>query len=272
MGHDILDVLTKQGIEGTGRLYSVYRAIVVNNEDPAMCNRLKVNIPGVYGGITTWALPRNQHGSFGQNLEGQDHGNGFKYLPPKVGDIVWVSFAMGDPTSPIWEYYGWSENQIPVELQASDSFGFVTPNGNKIIFSEDNGTMDIYLYGDATVYSKKRVNLMAENSVNIIAGADRNSQIVIDNDKIHIKFSNSDILMEKDKITVNGGNNLGVVNISDITTKLNKLVQELEVLRNTVNTHTHTGMHGPTSPPLTQVTSPFSQFNKADYEDKKLSH
>ncbi len=33
--------------------------------------------------------------------------NGFKYLAPKVGDIVFVTFEFGDPTKPLWEYHGW---------------------------------------------------------------------------------------------------------------------------------------------------------------------
>ena len=80
-------LLTEEGIEGLGRYYSVYRGIVVDNNDTEKhMNRIKVCCPEVMGGIITWAFPKGQHGSIN---------NGFKYLAPKVGDIVFVTFLLG---------------------------------------------------------------------------------------------------------------------------------------------------------------------------------
>lgn len=63
-------------------------------------------------------------------------------------------------------------------------------------------------------------------------------------------------------ITINGGKLGGMVNIGDLTTKINELVQSF-------NTHTHTGnMGSPTSPPMVQAKT----FNKSDYEDTKIKH
>ena len=95
-------LLTEEGIEGLGRYYSVYRGIVVDNNDTEKhMNRIKVCCPEVMGGIITWAYAKGQHGSIN---------NGFKYLAPKVGDIVFVTFEFGDPTKPLWEYHTLSNN------------------------------------------------------------------------------------------------------------------------------------------------------------------
>ena len=63
-------------------------------------------------------------------------------------------------------------------------------------------------------------------------------------------------------ITINGGKLGGLVNIGDLTSKINELVQSF-------NTHTHTGnMGSPTSTPIAQAKT----FNKSDYEDTKIKH
>lgn len=63
-------------------------------------------------------------------------------------------------------------------------------------------------------------------------------------------------------ITINEGKLGGLVNIEDLTNKLNTLVQSF-------NTHTHTGnMGAPTTPPVAQAQT----FNKSDYEDTKIKH
>lgn len=64
------------------------------------------------------------------------------------------------------------------------------------------------------------------------------------------------------KITINGGNLGGLVNIKSLTKSLNKFVQSF-------NSHTHTGNQGtPTSPP----TEPAQIFNQTDYEDGSIKH
>lgn len=64
-----------------------------------------------------------------------------------------------------------------------------------------------------------------------------------------------------DSILINGGKLGGLINIEQLTSKLNDMVQVF-------NSHTHQGVHGPTSPPL-KMTQP---FQASDYEDKKVKH
>lgn len=62
-------------------------------------------------------------------------------------------------------------------------------------------------------------------------------------------------------IVINGGKLGGLINIEQLTNKINDLVD-------TFNSHTHTGVHGATSAPLSSATS----FSKGDYEDDTIKH
>lgn len=74
---------------------------------------------------------------------------------------------------------------------------------------------------------------------------------------------------EVESITINGGNLGGLVNIAQLTSKLNALV-------NKFNNHTHTftgevsgaNCSGTTASTLSQA----STFSKSDYEDTKIKH
>lgn len=62
-------------------------------------------------------------------------------------------------------------------------------------------------------------------------------------------------------IVINGGKLGGLINIEQLTDKINELV-------NTFNSHTHQGTHGPTQVP----TQSASAFSKGDYEDETVKH
>ena len=64
-----------------------------------------------------------------------------------------------------------------------------------------------------------------------------------------------------ESVTFNGGNLGGMVNVAELTKKINALIDAL-------NTHTHPTPNGMSSPPAAQ----FVKFNKSDYEDEKITH
>lgn len=234
------DIIVNQGIEAFGRYYSKYRGIVVDNDDPLSMNRLKVAVPDVHGGIIDWAIPVNQEGSMD---------SGFKYLTPKIKDLVWVSFECGNPSKPLWEYCGWGLEECPEELAKPNTLGFVTPNGNKVFLDEDEGHLTVYVKGNVMVVS-----------------TDGDIQLTTQNGSIFLDAAEG--------IFGHDGEKGGLINIDDITKKLNNLQQELEKFRSLFNSHTHTSSSpgSPTSPNLQQATSPFSKFKKDDYEDKTFLH
>ena len=220
---NVKELLMERGIESLGRFYSIYRGMVMDNDDPNHMNSLQVAIPEIQGGIIVWALPFGQHGGLK---------TGFKYLAPEIGDTVYVMFEYGNPSKPLWTYHGFGLEQIPEELDGPNKMGIITPNGNMVILDETSGELNIFTEGNITIKS---------NTV--------------------IKFQN--------------GSNDGLININELTNKLNQTISELEALRSSFNTHTHSGVQsggGTSAIPLQQITKAFSKYDKNDYEDKNCIH
>ena len=71
----------------TSPLPGVYRASVLDTEDPEQAGRLRVRVPGITGAPELWALPSTPSGSSG--------------VQASVGDTVWVAFEAGDPAKPV---------------------------------------------------------------------------------------------------------------------------------------------------------------------------
>lgn len=234
---DAIGFFIERGLEGINRFYSIYRAVVIDNRDPNKLNRLKVYVPEVLGGLKAWAIPRNQYGGLG---------HGIKPLTPQVGDYVYVTFEYGDASKPLWEYHGWAQGESPVPLNNPLVGGIITPKGNRILYNEEDDTLDVYFKGQVFIHGVSEVVLSSDSSVN---------------------------LRGESGVVLNEGDNGGIINIEELTAKLNQLVQEIEQLKTQINAHTHTGNSGvPTSPPLTPITQIFSQFTSSDYEDTKSLH
>lgn len=88
---------------------------------------------------------------------------------------------------------------------------------------------------------------------------------------------------EIESIEVNGGKLGGLINIDDLTDKLNKLVNEVNALKDAFNGHTHTGDVTGSCPAgkvkgsctclaPTGKAQNASKFNKDDYEDTTVIH
>ena len=66
----------------------IYRAVVMDDNDPDKLRRLKVQVPDVHGSeSSSWASACVPAGSRRQ---------------PKIGSSVWVMFEGGDPARPVW--------------------------------------------------------------------------------------------------------------------------------------------------------------------------
>lgn len=220
---NVKELLMERGIESLGRFYSIYRGMVMDNDDPNHMNSLQVAIPEIQGGIIVWALPFGQHGGLK---------TGFKYLAPEIGDTVYIMFEYGNPSKPLWTYHGFGLEQVPEELDGPNKMGIITPNGNMVILDETSGELTIFTEGSITIKSNKV-----------------------------IQFQN--------------GSNEGLIKINELTNKLNQTISELEALRSSFNTHTHSGVQsggGTSAIPLQQITKAFSKYDKNDYEDKNCIH
>jgi hypothetical protein len=235
-----------QGTEAFGRFYSVYRGIVTDNTDPEQCCVLGITIPSIQGGLSVRAYPKGQHGA---------DATGFKYFMPSIGDVVYVSFELGDLSQPLWEYHGWGYRECPYPLIGSNKAGIVTPNGNYVILDEDEDSLIVHFKGNILLKTE--------------------SNITIDSDGVTVLHSKGEVLLQSETRTIlNGEDHDGLVNVLDLTEKLNQLVQELDQLKQQINLHTHTSANpgSPSSPPINQITQTFSQFKAEDYKDDNCVH
>jgi uncharacterized protein involved in type VI secretion and phage assembly len=158
-----LDDLRSYGLEMFGRFYGVYRAFVVANEDPDAPGqpdphaRLRVRVPivGDRDNVSRLAWPIVP-------LAG--NGFGLKSLPP-VDSQVYVMFEAGRLDAPIWLGGWWGDGQMPSGLAAAEQHGWVTPEGNKIIFDGTSGAEAITVerVGGGKVEIDSSGNVTVEN-------------------------------------------------------------------------------------------------------------
>lgn len=85
--------------------------------------------------------------------------------------------------------------------------------------------------------------------------------VVLSCDVVEKVLVSGELVYQSAKITINEGSLGGLVNIKDLTEKLNALV-------NVFNTHVHPHPQGPTSAPQQQVDT----FVASDYEDTSVTH
>ncbi len=118
------------------RFYGKYRGVVTDNQDPLMIGRVRARVPDVTGDADSgWALPCAPFGG------GKDRGMLFL---PQVGDTVWIEFAGGDVSRPIWVGTFWGAPDSGPEAptgdgkDASATLGVLkTKSGHELTFDDD---------------------------------------------------------------------------------------------------------------------------------------
>lgn len=129
-------------------------------------------------------------------------------------------------------------------LTCSVEFGGITIDGIRLRASEADN--------DSHILIKPKLNTPV--IVGSLSG-DLRELVVLAVDQVE------EVEVHATKITINDGQNGGLIKISDLTEKINGLV-------NTFNSHTHQGAHGPTGTPLVTANA----LNKSDYEDTSIKH
>jgi uncharacterized protein involved in type VI secretion and phage assembly len=106
------------------RFYGKYEGVVTDVTDPKKIGRLRAKVPAVLGEDVDsgWALPCVPAGG------GKERGMLFL---PQVGDTVWVEFAGGDVSRPIWAgtFWGAPDSTGGADDLGSDT-GAETPTGD----------------------------------------------------------------------------------------------------------------------------------------------
>lgn len=93
-------------------VYGKYEGMVVTNVDPDNLGRLKAFVPRLFRGVPTgWARPCVPYGG---------PTSGFFSVPPP-GAGVWIEFAGGDTSQPIWTGCYWGKKELPMKPPGSVS-------------------------------------------------------------------------------------------------------------------------------------------------------
>lgn len=136
---EILDNITRYGIEFYRVYPGIYRGIVTRNDDPRKQGRIQAQVPAFQDSAPDiWIKAA---------MQGAGDGRGV-FWPPEVGDTVFISFAQGQPDRPECYFGGWfayrdDSSDVPEDLGYSEDYpdrrGLVTRMGHKLIFSDANG-------------------------------------------------------------------------------------------------------------------------------------
>jgi uncharacterized protein involved in type VI secretion and phage assembly len=121
------------------RTYGKYRGFVVDNADPELRGRVKLQVPALLGDqATDWALPCLPCGGLA------DQG---WFWVPEVGAQVWVEFEGGDLAHPIWTGTFWqAAGDPPAQVTAQpQSHVFKTAGGHWLTFEDASGSEQIHL-------------------------------------------------------------------------------------------------------------------------------
>ena len=166
------------------RFYGIYRALVVDNDDPDKRGRLKVKVPGVLGNevVLGWALPCAPYGG------AADHG--FFFIP-ELDSEVWVEFESGSLDYPVWVGSCWakpggnSEPPKPNGVDGKEESDVQSPPTRKIIKTLKGHTIQLEDADDGELvmlFEAKNGNLIVMNADGIKITESRNKTTITLND------------------------------------------------------------------------------------------
>jgi len=199
-------------------VFGKYAGVVTDNDDPKEIGRLRAKVPAVLGEDvqTGWALPAAPYGG------GKDHG--FLFLP-EVGDTVWIEFAGGSVSFPIWSGTFWG---APTSSGGADDLGEATGSEAPTSDGKKAGP------GHLVLRSKAGHRVVFDDDGEIVIVANGNDQ--------------AEIRLTKE----------GEVVVTATKVKLGASASEPVVLGNVFkdffNQHTHPTGVGPSGPPTQPMT------------------
>ena len=202
------------------RFFGKYEGVVTDVDDPKKIGRIRAKVHAVLGEEVDsgWALPCVPAGG------GKERGMLFL---PQVGDTVWIEFAAGDVSRPVWVGTFWG---APESTGGADDLG--TETGPETPTGDDGKEASATL-GVLKTKSGHELTFDDEGEVVLLANG---------NGKSSIRF-------EQD----------GGVVIKAETIKLGASAGEKVVLDDTFmqffNQHTHPTGVGPSGPPTQQMSS-----------------
>lgn len=159
-------------------------------------------------------------------------------IPLKKGDSVYVDVSEGYESPFI----------IGRAIDDVNQFRQDIPDGGSVIFESSNDR-------DWTIAYVKNNILKVVNSNNV-----------------SLEINGQNVMMDATLFKFNGGNKGGLINITDLVTKLNNLENKVNTIISTYNSHTHTETDSVTSVPLAILTGTLTPTQRANIEDTTVKH
>jgi uncharacterized protein involved in type VI secretion and phage assembly len=211
------------------RYFGKYEGVVTATDDPLEIGRIRAKVPGVLGEDVEsgWALPCVPFGG------GKDRG--FLFLP-EVGDTVWIEFAAGDLTRPIWTGTFWG---APESSGQADDLGEAT--GSEVPTSE----------GDKAAAGLSVIKTKAGHRIVL---DDRGEVVILAHggDEAEIRLTQSgEVVIKATKIKLGDGAEKSLILGEDFQTLFNE--------------HTHPTGVGPSGPPTSPMTA--SHLSKKSFTE-----
>ena len=183
-----------------------YRGIVVDNADPELRGRIKVRIPQIYGADTTtsyyvptssipWAVCAICPAS----------NDGGTFLPPNIGDTVFVAFEGGSKNNPM--YFG----GIYKSLKGATIYVDERDGAECVKIIDQSGQSIIMENLSEETLRRRGVDVGKNPRSQIVLTNNSGDSITLSQGKIHLKSEN--IILETD--------NFEQIGISDYTDEIN---------------------------------------------------
>jgi hypothetical protein len=193
---NILQEIIRYGLEKIGWYYGTYRGVVQDNVDELGIGRLLVSVPELHG-ISSEGIIAYSKGTWSGN------GYGVSVIPKK-GELIWVTFVMGNPRYPIWEFgHHTAKDPVPEEFKDNNVYGLKTPNGNKVWI--DDNTEEISMETKSGYFVKVR-----GDKVFIGNNEEEMQPMVLGNDLKSVLENILDGLMELKVSTANGPSSIPI--------------------------------------------------------------
>lgn len=226
-------VVRDYGLEYFSRYYGIYRGTIASTDDPEKLGRVQLKVPVIYGNDTHnyWAVGKGMYAGQGTGL----------YIPPMVGDSVFVSFENGDPRFPIWEH-GWFNNSNIIQ-EVKNNYNqrtiLKTLGGSSILIDDSTGEFILELEnGFKLVLNKTALSLVADKvSIGSLDSSSESAVLGEKNETLLNSLIDSLTSLHTTLIQLSGAfvpNPAGAAIIAQSVGELGQAIIELNVLKTTV--------------------------------------